>query len=203
MLLLSSRTKPRSKSSGQVRIIGGSFRGRKLGVVDVDGLRPTGDRQRETLFNWLQARIAGSRCLDLFAGSGALGIEAVSRGAASVILIEKDVKAAAALAEVVASWPHAGRLVLERGTAESFLAKPAGAPFDIVFIDPPFAHHLQRPMLEALADGHLRDGAMVYVEGPTGEVIDGQLPRGFSMVKEQRYGDVSAWLLEFLSVSRN
>ena len=108
-----SRTKPRSKSSGQVRIIGGSFRGRKLGVVDVDGLRPTGDRQRETLFNWLQARIAGSRCLDLFAGTGALGIEAVSRGAASVILIEKDVNAATSLAEVVANWPHAGRLVLE------------------------------------------------------------------------------------------
>ena len=184
-----SRTKPRSKSSGQVRIIGGSFRGRKLGVVDVDGLRPTGDRQRETLFNWLQVRIAGSRCLDLFAGSGALGIEAVSRGAASVILVEKDAKAAAALADVVTSWPHADRLVLERGTAEGFLAAHAGAPFDIVFIDPPFAHHLQRPMLEALADGHLCDGAMVYVEGPTGELIDGQLPRGYSMEKERRYGD--------------
>jgi len=155
------------------------------------------------LFNWLQAQIAGSRCLDLFAGTGALGIEAVSRGAASVILIEKDVNAATSLAEVIASWPHAGRLALERGTAEGFLATHSGAPFDIVFIDPPFAHHLQRPMLEALADRHLRDGAMVYVEGPIGELIEGELPAGYSMVKERRYGDVSAWLLEFLSVSRN
>ncbi len=172
-------------------------------MVDVQGLRPTGDRQRETLFNWLQSRIAGSRCLDLFAGTGALGIEAVSRGAAFVTLIEKDVEAARSLSEVVASWPHAGRLVLERGAAEDFLATRTGSPFDIVFVDPPFAHHLQRPTLEALADGHLHDGAMVYVEGPAGELIDGQLPPGYSMAKARHYGDVSAWLLEFVSASRN
>ena len=152
---------------------------------------------RETLFNWLQTRVAGSRCLDLFAGTGALGIEAVSRGAASVILVERDATAAASLAEVCASWSHEGRLTLERSAAEGFLTSWQGAPFDIVFIDPPFDEQLQLPMLEALADGHLEDGAVVYVEGPSRELNGSLLPPGYTLAKERQHGEVTAWLLEY------
>jgi len=220
-----SRTKREAKSLGQVRIIAGSFRGRKLPVVDIGGLRPTGDRMRETLFNWLQTRVAGSRCLDLFAGTGALGIEAVSRGAKAVTLVEKDATAAAVLAEVCATWPHDQRLALKRCSAEDFLAENLNVGdrtsskryssedatanvsgntldselhrFDIVFVDPPFGASLQIPMLEKLAAGHLANGAVVYVEAPGDIELGSQLPAGFTVTKHRQYGDVGAWLLEF------
>jgi len=202
-----SRTKAEAKSVGQVRIIAGSFRGRKLGIADVAGLRPTGDRMRETLFNWLQPHIGGSRCLDLFAGTGALGIEAVSRGAAAVTLVEKSPQAVALLSEVCANWPHEDRLQLVHSSAQDFLATPTDR-FDIVFVDPPFDAALQSSMLEALTDGHLANGALVYVEAPVTARKNAsagasssdslaELPAGYSVAKERRYGEVIARLLEF------
>lgn len=163
--------------TGKLRIIGGQWRGRRLSVPDASGLRPTGDRAREVLFNWLQDRIRGARCLDLFAGTGALGLEAASRGAASVTLVERDRKLAALLARVAAEWPGGDMLHIVRGDALVWLAReaessagrqdlaPGGAPFDLVFVDPPFDAGLYARTLAALRrPGLLAAGARVYVE---------------------------------------
>lgn len=198
-----SRNQRQSKSvrtlnrnaGGQVRIIAGQWRGRKLAVADVDGLRPTGDRVRETLFNWLQPLVGGSRCLDLFAGSGALGFEALSRQAASATFVEPDARAYAVLqqsAEVLGITKRHGRLV--QRTAEQFLAANSES-FDIVFVDPPFGDALQWDILTLLADSHVADNGHVYVESPTSQAMPESLPGGFCVHKEKVFGDVHARLL--------
>lgn len=157
---------------GVVRIIGGEWRGTRLPVADVAGLRPTADRVRETLFNWLQPRIVGARVLDLFAGSGALGLEAVSRGAREAVLVERDPGLEASLRQSVARLPGGERARVVRADALAWLrAAPtpdAPAPdvrFDLVFLDPPFAHDLWVPVLAALPPW-LADDAWLYVESP-------------------------------------
>jgi 16S rRNA (guanine966-N2)-methyltransferase len=147
---------------GQVRIIGGRLRGSKLPVPEIAGLRPSGDRARETLFNWLQHELAGCRVLDLFAGSGALGFEAVSRGAAEAWLIEADPGQARSLAE------SAGRLKLDNvqvrcADALRWLGDEGIGRFDLVFVDPPFAAGLWDAVARAL-QARLADRAWVYVE---------------------------------------
>lgn len=137
----------------QVRIIGGSLRGRKLSFADLPGLRPTGDRVRETLFNWLQPLIEGARCLDLFAGSGALGIEAVSRGAAEVVLVD-NAPAVIRQLEKNRSAFNLDRLTVVRADALQFLDR-APSPFDLVFLDPPFHGDLLQPLCQRLAKGWL------------------------------------------------
>lgn len=150
--------------TGRIRIIGGQWRGRKLTVVDSPGLRPTGDRARETLFNWLSPGIHGARCLDLFAGSGALGLEAASRGAAEVTLVERQTDLARALSNVAESWPGGERIKVVLADAMGWLQSAPG-PFDLVFIDPPFDAKLQgRVLAELLRPGLLADGARIYVE---------------------------------------
>ncbi|MDO3387561.1 16S rRNA (guanine(966)-N(2))-methyltransferase RsmD [Gilvimarinus sp. SDUM040013] len=147
-----------------LRIIGGRFRGRKLPVANIDGLRPTGDRIRETLFNWLAPWLVDARCLDLFAGSGALGLEALSRGAAHVELWEKHPAAAGAIAESL-SLLQAAQARLSRGdTLDTLQQAPRGA-FDIVFLDPPFAGELWQPCIDALGPW-LAQEAWVYIESP-------------------------------------
>lgn len=149
---------------GRIRIIGGQWRGRKLSVPDRAGLRPTGDRARETLFNWLQADVPGARCLDLFAGSGALGLEALSRGAASAVFVERDRRLCEALRELASDWPGAERMEVVQGDALRWLAGDR-RQFDLVFVDPPFSESLQGPVLEMLAEGgHLATEARIYVE---------------------------------------
>jgi 16S rRNA (guanine966-N2)-methyltransferase len=133
---------------GVVRIIGGRWRGSKLPVAEVAGLRPTADRVRETLFNWLQPKLTGARVLDLFAGTGALGLEAASRGAGRVVLIERDPALAASL-----------------GATAARLARVPGVQFDLVFVDPPFADALWQSALAALAPW-LADDAWLYLESP-------------------------------------
>ena len=129
--------KPPPGNRNKIRIIGGSWRGRRVSFPDTPGLRPTPDRVRETLFNWLQPSIVESRCLDLFAGSGALGLEALSRGAREVVFVEKDPLTARALqAELTRLGGHPRARVMELGAAR-FLRVP-GEPFDVVFLDPPF-----------------------------------------------------------------
>jgi 16S rRNA (guanine966-N2)-methyltransferase len=151
--------------AGQLRIIGGHWRGRKLSFPDVEGLRPTGDRIRETLFNWLAPEIQGARCLDVFAGSGALGIEALSRGAGVSLLVERDNKAASSLKsnlELVKA--ENGRVIctdalswLQKGNEE--------APFQIIFIDPPFQLNLWQAVIDALEAGNwLANDATIYIE---------------------------------------
>lgn len=128
--------KPKPVSMGQIRIIGGQWRGRKLPVRDSEGLRPTTDRVRETLFNWLMPVIRDANCLDCFAGSGALGIEALSRYAASATLIELDKHNARQLSENLAQLKIHNAQVINANTL-TYLAN-SGTPFDVVFLDPPF-----------------------------------------------------------------
>ena len=141
----------RSAPPGRIRIIGGSLRNSRLQVPDLPGLRPTPERVRETLFNWLAPVIAGTRCLDLCAGTGALGIEALSRGAASVQFVERDARAAQALRD---------NLLRLKVSAGQVTAVEAGLflqgtpqPHDVVFIDPPFAHELWATLAQQLEQG--------------------------------------------------
>ena len=134
----------------EVRIIGGQWKRTKLPVADAPGLRPTPDRVRETLFNWLGQDLAGWRCLDAFAGSGALGFEAASRGAAEVVLVERDRKLAAGL-NAVKGRLHAGQLRVENADALAWMARCAPASFELVFIDAPFDSPLADPALAAAA----------------------------------------------------
>ncbi len=154
-----------SRGRNELRIIGGRWRGRKLRFPATTGLRPTPDRVRETLFNWLAPAIHGARCLDLFAGSGALGLEALSRGAAQATFVERDPVAARSLRETLAAL-EAGGGTVARADAGAYLAGEA-SPFDVVFLDPPFAEDLVQACLARLvAGGWLAPGARVYVEQP-------------------------------------
>ena len=147
--------------ANRVRIIGGQYRRRLLDFPGTEGLRPTPDRVRETLFNWLGQDLPGWVCLDLFAGSGALGFEAASRGAARVIMIERDAKAFHALERNRATL-GAGQLDLLRVDALAWLANNRET-FDLIFIDPPFDSGLTGPVLADLAR-HLKSGGYAYVE---------------------------------------
>ncbi|MCD8522358.1 MAG: 16S rRNA (guanine(966)-N(2))-methyltransferase RsmD [Saccharospirillaceae bacterium] len=145
--------------SQQLRIIGGQWRSRRLRFPAVDGLRPTMDRVRETVFNWLQHDIAGARALDAFAGSGALGFEALSRGAKEVIFLEKHPSAALQLRENLAVL-QASNAQVWAGDALLWLQQHP-EPFDLVFLDPPFGKDLLQPAIDAL---RLLPGALVYAE---------------------------------------
>ena len=139
----------KSGKSNRVRIISGNWRGRLLPVADVQGLRPSGDRCRETLFNWLQPWISGSDCADLFAGTGALGFEAASRGANSVFMIEKHPRAQAVLLDSIEQL-QAVQVTLHQGGAMSQIENFKADSFDIVFVDPPFDSNLGGLVLERL-----------------------------------------------------
>ena len=181
------------RKSNQLRIVAGKWRGRKIPVLDSDGLRPTGDRVRETLFNWLQLDIPGRHCLDLFAGSGALGLEAASRGAASVCLVESAAPVAAQLQRTLTALAAPDSVSLYTGTAQSFLKNPPST-FDVVFVDPPFDKRLHETILQCLSDSCLSPEALVYVECPSSqrELLD-TVP--LVLYKEKQFGDVTALLL--------
>lgn len=172
------------RGTGQVRIIGGRWRGTKLAVPDRPGLRPSGDRVRETLFNWLMPVLPGARVLDLFAGTGALGLEALSRGAAHATLVERDPGLAAALRDACVRLGAQATVV-----AQDALAWLAGqqATFDLVFLDPPFADGLWEPALAALQP-RLATDAWVYVESPAGTVPPA--PPGWALHREGQTRDV-------------
>lgn len=176
--------------AGQVRVIGGEWRGRKLPVPDAEGLRPTPDRIRETLFNWLQFSIAGKTCLDAFAGSGALTLEALSRGATEVTAIERDFKVAKQLAAVLT--PLAGeRLKLINADALSWLAQEPTKTFDLVFLDPPFDQPLLEPACQLLeARGWLAEGALIYIEQAKQQTNRLVLPANWVLDKDKRVGEV-------------
>lgn len=182
-------------TQGRVRIIGGDWRGRRLAVPDRPGLRPTGDRARETLFNWLQGRVAGRRVADLFAGSGALGLEAASRGAARVDSIEFDRELAAALRAAIADWPGSDRVHVHAGDALAWLER-LDATLDLVFVDPPFADGLQGRVLDALLrPGRLSTDAAVYVESPRREADPLEGRSDWRCLREKVQGDVRLQLL--------
>jgi len=169
-------------ANNEVRIIGGQWKGRKLKFPDREGLRPTLGRVRETLFNWLAPHIENARCLDLFAGSGALGFEALSRGAAEVTFVERDRKVAAALRENVALL--GARAVIRQQTAATFLARDL-SQYDIVFFDPPFEDARARSLLPVLLDAHLAPDGLVYLETARRSV----LPEVGRLIKHSHAGD--------------
>lgn len=148
--------------NSSIRIIGGDWRGRKLEVLNEDGLRPTGDRTRETLFNWLQFEIAGKRCLDLFAGTGALGLEALSRGAGEVVFIEKSARVAKKLNDNLAVLKSQSTVV--NADALDFLPKET-SQFDLIFIDPPFHKDLASKALMLIDQQDLlAEQGKIYLE---------------------------------------
>src|SRR4051794_19363664 len=132
---------------GKVRIIGGRWRGTRLPVPASPGLRPSSDRVRETLFNWLMPVLAGARVVDVFAGTGALGLEAVSRGAAHAALVERDTALARSLRETVTRLSAQKAVEVAHGDALAWLARQAPASFDVAFVDPPFDADLWQPVL--------------------------------------------------------
>jgi 16S rRNA (guanine966-N2)-methyltransferase len=176
----------------QLRIIGGEWRGRKLAFADVPGLRPTGDRIRETLFNWLAPYLPGARCLDLFAGSGALGLEAASRGASRVVMLDRAPAVVRLLREHCATL-HAGSVEVLQADALQYLGGTA-EPCDIVFLDPPFHQGLLQPCCERLeTHGWLAPRAWIYLEAER-ELGEPALPEGWVLHRSKAAGEVGYYL---------
>ena len=179
-------------NKAQVRIIAGEYRGRRINVASRPGLRPTPDRVRETLFNWLGQWLDGLRCLDLFAGSGALGFEAASRGAARVVMVESD---RAAFDSLEATRERIGARAVEpvHGDALRYLAQ-GGERFDVVFLDPPFRQNAL-PAVFARLEARLADKARVYVEADAPTAMG----EHWTELKRSRAGQVSYQLFEWRS----
>lgn len=185
---MNSQKKRHQPSKSQLRIIAGQWRGRKLPFPAVDGLRPTGDRIRETLFNWLQGDVHGARCLDLFSGSGALGLEALSRGAAHTTFLELNSTACRQLRENIAALKANSAQVVQTDTL-AWLKSPIEDTFDIVFLDPPFAAELWDATIFELSHSSLMaDTASVYIETPrnTQTIV----PTHWQLRREKFSGDI-------------
>lgn len=181
----------------KIRIIGGAFKGRKLDVIDMDGLRPTTNRVRETVFNWLQDRVSGAQVLDLFAGSGALGLEALSRGAALLTLVEKDKDNASILKNEISTLPgNAGdKVTLICADGLEYLKNLPNKPcFNLIFLDPPFNSDLLEQAVEIIISKDLLlDGGIVYVEMGSAK----KKPLfGLSMIRDEQIGQCHFGLYE-------
>jgi len=172
---------------GKLRIIGGEWRSRIVAFDAGSGVRPTPDRVRQTLFDWLTPRIGGARCLDLFAGSGALGLEALSRGAAHVTFVDGGAAQCAAIRAALAVLGASDRAEVRLGDALGFLAGGAG-PYDVAFVDPPFDSGLLEPALAALPRV-LRPGAAVYAERHHGGAWP--WPTQYTVLRDKKAGQVS------------
>jgi len=175
--------------SNSIRIIAGQWRGRKLNVIDADGLRPTTDRVRETLFNWLMYDVQGARCLDLFAGTGVLGMELLSRGARFVQFVESNKRAAASLQQEFEHFKlsddQADIMTIK---AQQFLLTTPEQPFDVVLLDPPYADNLLPSVIAQLAKpGWLSKDAFVYVEQASKETPV-SVPAGWHLYRENQAG---------------
>ena len=182
-------TDKKNSQAGQLRIVAGNWRSRLLQIADVPGLRPTAERIRETLFNWLAPKIHGSKCLDLCAGTGALGLEALSRGAGEVVFVERSVLAFATLRSNIAllGGPNADVLNVD---ARQYLDGPSTKAFDIVFLDPPFAADLYDELCRLLAEQRwLADDARVYVEMDKDQP-ELHLPESWQELKNKTAGNV-------------
>jgi 16S rRNA (guanine(966)-N(2))-methyltransferase RsmD len=177
----------------EVRIVGGRFRRTRLPVADKPGLRPTPDRVRETLFNWLGQDLTGWRCVDAFAGTGALGFEAASRGASDVLLIEQDAQLADSLRRTQARLQAEGVRVV-RGNAITQLASLPGGSVDLVFLDPPFEADLFAKALAACIPALAADG-FIYLEAGAEWAEDRLAPLGLVRVRHLKAGQVHAHLL--------
>ncbi len=189
-----SKANKKNTSSGQVRIISGCWRGRKIPVADAEGLRPTTDRVRETLFNWLMQEVDGSRVLDCFAGSGALALEALSRGAVHATLLEQDRKLASELQRLCQQL-GASADVIQTDTLQ-LLRTTAATPYQLVFIDPPFRQGLAEPCCQLLEQYHwLADDALIYLETEK-ELALAALPANWQLRKEKIAGQLAYRLFQ-------
>jgi 16S rRNA (guanine966-N2)-methyltransferase len=174
---------------GRLRIVAGNWRSRLLDIADVPGLRPTSERVRETLFNWLAPHIQGARCLDLFAGTGALGLEALSRHAGDTVFVEKSSAAIQTLRQNIKTLDANGATIVE-GDARAFLASAKPRKFDIVFLDPPFSADLLEELCRLVAEsGVLAPRACVYLEQDRAQQPP-ELPPGWKVLKEKTAGQV-------------
>lgn len=191
-----ARQNKRSKSNvGRLRIVAGNWRSRLLDIADVKGLRPTSERIRETLFNWLAPTLHGSRCLDLYAGTGALGLEALSRGAAEAVFVERSNVAAKQLQQNVKLLDAQGATILTRDALDYLRASPSGS-FDIVFLDPPFADDLLEETCRLLAgSGLLAGGTQIYLEQARAQA-EPRLPGNWTIKKNKTAGNVRYMLAE-------
>ena len=178
----------------RLRIIGGEWRGRKLSFPDLPGLRPTPDRVRETLFNWLRDILPGARCLDLFAGSGALSLEALSRGAERAVLVDSHPAVIDQLNRHLDALHARGARVVQ-AEAQAFLRGP-GQSFDVVFLDPPFDSGQLQPCLALLAAGAwLAPTAWLYVETARRTPLP-PLPEDWQVLRHKEAGQVGYYLLK-------
>ena len=192
--------KQTSKAMGEVRVIAGLWRGRKLPVLNAEGLRPTTDRVKETLFNWLMMDVANARCLDCFSGSGALGIESLSRQAQAVFFLEKFASAAQQLKKNLASLKTDKGTVINTDTLAYLAQKNNDTPFDIIFIDPPFHHQFVPQILPLLQQNNwLAENALIYVET---EKNHPPLPlaENWQIIKEKSAGMVTSRLIQVTTI---
>ena len=181
------------KGAGEIRIIGGAWKRTRLPVAQRPGLRPTPDRVRETLFNWLGQDLSGWRCLDAFAGTGALGFEAASRGAASVQLVESDAALVAQL-HTLQQRLQATAMRVQRGDGVAALKQAAPASLDLVLLDPPFDSDLFNPALQAAAQAVAADG-FIYLEAPRAWADEELAAWGLAVHRHLKAGAVHAHLL--------
>ena len=185
----SSRSTASAGRSGTIRLISGQWRGRKLPVHDVEGLRPTTDRVKETLFNWLATDVRHSRCLDVFAGSGSLGFEALSRYASYVMMIEQEPKAARQLQQNLQTLQCTQAQVVCRDALQ-VLQQPSTEPFELVFLDPPFRKELLSQVIPLLEQqGWLADSALIYLEREN-EGTPPVIPANWQLLKDKQAGQV-------------
>ncbi len=191
---MAKRKKTNKPRPGRLRIVAGKWRSRLLDIAEVPGLRPTSERIRETLFNWLEPRINGARCLDLFAGTGALGLEALSRGARRVVFVEKSARAVGMLNANIETLGAAGAVV-RHGDALDYLRGEQDERFDLVFLDPPFAADMIDELCRLLAERELlANDACVYIEqGRSG--AEPELPAGWEILKNKTAGNVRYMLV--------
>lgn len=181
----------------QLRIIGGKWRGRKLKFPDVEGLRPTPDRVRETLFNWLAPVIQQTICLDLFAGSGALGFEALSRGAQKVVFVDTSYKVIQQL-KTNQNLLNCDAAAIIKSNADAFLARQT-EKFDIIFLDPPFHQGLiEKTCKEIFQYGALKPDGYIYIEREA-SLKEIALPTNFNILKERKAGQITYALIQYCS----
>lgn len=185
----SPRSTPSTGRAGSIRLISGQWRGRKLPVHDVEGLRPTTDRVKETLFNWLATEVRDSRCLDVFAGSGSLGFEALSRYASYVMMIEQEPKAARQLQTNLQTLQCTQAQVVCRDALQ-VLQAGCSEPFELVFLDPPFRKELLTAVIPLLEQqGWLADRALIYLEREN-EGTAPLIPANWQLLKDKQAGQV-------------
>ena len=192
---MAGRNQKTRSRAGRLRIVAGNWRSRLLDIADVEGLRPTSERIRETLFNWLAPRIHGARCLDLFAGTGALGLEALSRGARSALFVERSAVAARQIRKNIDLLDAESASVCQM-SATDYLREETADRFDIVFLDPPFADDMLSETCRLLAKrGLLAEKAVVYLELARDQGMP-TLPEGWQVRKDKTAGNVRYALVE-------